>query len=88
MINVSTLCVIFVSSEGSIIPEIQNSSMMNGCARMQEIGDISNEKAVKYLCDNEVTDHATKKLVNTLGGRFVYLKKPTGSIVSLLMLHQ
>lgn len=75
LINDKILRIVFVSSEGSIIPEIQKSSAINRCATLHEIGDIDDKQAVKYLCQHNVPVGIAKGVVETVGGRFVYLKR-------------
>ena len=73
LINDKTLRVVFVSSEGSIIPEIQKSSAINRCSAIQEIGDITDEEALNYVCCGDVPVNIAKGIVKMFGGRFVYL---------------
>ena len=75
LINDGTLHMLFVSSEGSIIPEVQKSSAINRCATIHEIGDIDDEQAVEYLCRNDIPVNVARGVVEILGGRFVYLKR-------------
>ena len=73
LINDKTLRVVFISSEGSIIPEIQKSSAINRCSTIQEIGDMTDEEALEYVCCCDVPVSVARGIVKMLGGRFVYL---------------
>ena len=70
-INDKILRVVFVSSEGAIIPEIKKSSAINRCLAIQEIEDITVEEALNYLCCNDVPLNVAKGIVKMFGGRFV-----------------
>jgi len=41
--------ILFVSSEGSILPVLQKLSGVNRCARIFEVMDISDQTAIDYL---------------------------------------
>ena len=73
LINDKTLRIVFVSSEGSIVPRILTTSAINKCTSIQVIRDIGDEKAVEYLCDNKIPMEVAKRVVDIVVGRFVYL---------------
>ena len=73
LINDKTLRVVFISSEGSIIPEIQKSSAIYKCSTIQEIGDITGEEALDYVYCSDVPVNVAKGIVKMFGGRFAHL---------------
>ena len=47
--NASVLCIVFVSSEGSILPLVQEMSVASRCAKIFEVTDIDDKRATEYL---------------------------------------
>ena len=84
LINDKTLRIVFVSSDGKIIPLIQKSSALNRCAPMQEIGDIKEEQAVKFVCNHQIHTNVAKRVVDLLGGRLVYLNKAINNYMNII----
>ena len=74
MSNEKTLrIVLLISSEGSVIPLLEDSSHMNRSAKLMEIGDISDEEAMKFLNKHIESEELCAKLATYIGGRFAYL---------------
>jgi hypothetical protein len=68
------LRVVFVSSEGVALPMLQSSSAWSRALRPVEIGEISDEDAVKYLESRGVRrDEALDAVKTITGGRFSLL---------------
>ena len=74
MANMNTLCIVFVSSEGSIMPLLKSASGVNRATKIVEVDDIPDENAIEYLKKEGVAVSMAKRLVNSFGGRFVYLR--------------
>jgi len=81
MANAGILRVVFVSSEGSILPIVQKLSGISRCSKIFEITDVSDEAAVNYLTKNGLSRELSNKLIEFVGGRFVYL-------ISIINLHK
>ena len=79
--NAGILSIVLVSSEGSILPIIQRLSGVSRCSKIFEVTDITDEEAIGYLQINGVSQQITKKLVDFVGGRFIYL-------VNTIILHE
>lgn len=47
--NDCELVIVFVSSERSVVPVIQEMSGVNRCNKFFEVNDVDDEKAMKYL---------------------------------------
>ena len=60
--------IILVSSEGSVIPLLNETSGINRSASLIEIGDISHTKAVNFLIKGGITKTTSEKLVQRIGG--------------------
>ena len=73
--NADILTVVFVSSEGLILPLVQKMSEVSRCSRIIDVGDISDEKAINYLKNNGLPRELGEKIVQFTGGRFAYLVK-------------
>ena len=76
--NEKTLRIVLISSEGSVVPLLGDFSHMNRSTKVMEIGDISDEHAIKYLNKYIVSEELCAKLVAYIGGRFAYLVKCIG----------
>lgn len=59
--------------KGSILPFVQRLSSVTRCSKIFEVTNITDEKAINYLQTNGVSQQISKKLVDFVGGRFVYL---------------
>lgn len=73
--NDGVLCVVLVSSEGSILPLIQELSAASRCAKVFEVTDIDDERATDYLFKQGISKGISKEFIKYTGGRFVYLVK-------------
>lgn len=74
--NASILSLVFVSSEGVILPITQG--LLSGVTRYAktlEVGDIEDHADSDYLVTQGVPQHLANKFVDYAGGRFVYLVK-------------
>ena len=70
--NSRTVKVVLVSSEGSVIPLIKKSSSRSRMAKIVEVVDIPDDKALQYLM-YAVPKELAEKIVPLCGGRFVHL---------------
>ena len=66
------LRIVFVSSEGSVLPLVDKTSSRSRISNFLEIVDISDEDAETYLCQS-MPDDLAKDIVVLTGGRFVHL---------------
>ena len=71
--NANILTVVFVSSEGSILPIVSSLSGISRCSKVFEIIDISDKTAIEFLISHGLPSQLSTKLVSYVGGRFVYL---------------
>jgi len=71
--NRGMLRVVFVSSDGSVIPLLQKYAAINRMDTIEEVLDISSEDALKYLAHFGITGSKAKRIVNSVGGRLAYL---------------
>ena len=71
--NSRTLKIIFVSSEGSVIPLVKATSSKSRLADTVEVLDVSDEDAVKFFSNALVPNELAQKIVPLCGGRFVHL---------------
>ena len=76
--NEKILRIVLISSEGSVIPLLGDSSHMNRSAKLMEVGDISDEEAIKFLNKHIESEQLCEKLVAYIGGRFAYLQQCIG----------
>jgi len=67
MANAGNLRIVFISSEGSILPIVQKLTSISRCSKIFEIIDVSNEAAVDYLTKNELSRELSNKLIDYLG---------------------
>ena len=74
VVNEDILTVVFVSSEGLILPKM---SKVSRCSKIIDVGDISDEAAMNYLGNNGLQRELGEKIVQFTGGRFAYLVKCT-----------
>ena len=74
MANMNTLFIDFVSSKGSIMPLLKSASGVNRATKIIEVDDIPDENTIEYLKREGVAVSMAKRIVNSLGGRFVYLR--------------
>ena len=73
--NAEILTVVFVSSEGSILPVVQRLSEVSRSSKVLEVADIEDNDAVNFLMRNGLSKELCEKIVLYSGGRFVYLYK-------------
>ena len=73
--NAELLTIVFVSSEGSIIPMIQHSSTSSRSVKIFEVMDISDSCAINDLKGHGLSSYLSERVVRYTGGRFVYLNK-------------
>ena len=71
LVNLGMLRIVFVSSEGSVLPLVDKTSRSR-ISNFLEIVDISGEDAKTYLCQNMPEDLA-KDIGVLTGGRFIHL---------------
>ena len=72
--NSSTLKIILVSSEGSVMPLVTATSSKSRLADTVEVLDVSDEDAVKFFSNSLVPNELAQKIVSVCGGRFVHLR--------------
>ena len=65
--------VVLVSSEGTVVPVIQEFSGSSRSTRLFEIGDVPDDLAEEHLVKMGLPNNRAKKLVGYLGGRCVYM---------------
>ena len=73
--NDDIMNVVFVSSEGSILPVVQSLSAVGRCSKLFEIMDIQDDLAVNFLVGAGLPKHIGEEFVRYAGGRFLYLVK-------------
>ena len=71
--NGEVLTIVFVSSEGSILPLIQKSSTFSRSVKMFEVADINDHEATDHLENAGISKQLSKSAVAYTGGRFIYL---------------
>lgn len=71
--NNKKLRVVFISSEGTVMPLLEKLSATNRGVICQVV-DINDDDAVRYLTRNDVHESLAKELVNRIGGRMVHLE--------------
>ena len=71
--NAQILTVVLVSSEGSVIPLIENMSEKSRCSKIIEVGDISDEQAIDFLQGYNLPKEFAERVVRFTGGRLIYL---------------
>ena len=76
--NEKILRIVLISSEGSVVPLLGDSSHMNRSAKLMEVGDISDKEAMKFLNKYIESEELCAKLVAYIGGRFAYLVQCIG----------
>ena len=72
LVNLGVLRIVFVSSEGSVLPLVDKISSCSRISNFLEIFDISDEDAETYLCQSMPEDLA-KDIVVLTGGCFIHL---------------
>eukprot|EP00981_Chlorochromonas_danica_P012777 scaffold5398_cov240-Ochromonas_danica.AAC.1 len=71
-----TLRIVFIFRDGSALPLLQGCSAWSRAEEPLEVGEISDEDAVKYLVSKSVPEPNAKRAVNELtGGLFMELNK-------------
>lgn len=73
--NENKLSIVFVSSEGSVMPLLEDCSRANRSLKVVEVLDISDKDARKFLMDKGVEEAVAEKIVGLVGGRFVHLRR-------------
>ena len=68
--NSNTLLVVFVSSEGSVLPIIVKS--LSG-KQVNQTLDITDNEAVHFLSSDSLSEELSRRLVDYVGGRFIYM---------------
>ena len=71
--NEGILRIVFVSSEGHILPLLRSTSAFSRSAVIFEILDIDDEKGKEFLVKNKLPPGLAEKVVKYTGGRFIYL---------------
>ena len=71
--NEGILRIVFVSSEGHIMPLFHSTSSYSRSAEIMEILDIDEEEGKKYLVKNGLSDKLSEKVVKYTGGRMIFL---------------
>ena len=67
------LTFVFVSSDGSIIPAVQEDSSVSARASVYVVGDIEDDEAIRFLIDNGIPKHISTGVVDYTGGRLINL---------------
>ena len=71
--NEGVLTIVFVSSEGSVVPVIQQTSGVSRCNRFFKVEDVDDNEAIKYLIKKGFSKELSEMFVDYVGGRCVYL---------------
>ena len=71
--NKGVLTIVFVSSKGSVVPVIQQTSGVSRCNRFSEVEDVDDNEAIKYLIKKGFSKELSEMFVDYVGGRCVYL---------------
>lgn len=71
MANTNKLKVVLITSEGAIMPFLEEFSAANR-SLVYEIGDLDEEQAMRYLLGKNMRQDTAKKVVSCVGGRLVY----------------
>jgi hypothetical protein len=67
-----------VTSEGVALPLMKESSAWSRCSKVIEVGDITDEEALKYLEAKNIPPHVAAEAVKTItGGRLILLTQVT-----------
>jgi len=73
--NEGNLIVVFISSDGTVLPALSRlTSCANRCSFFG-ISDIDKDNSVKYLTDNGLTEAASVRIYDHVGGRIVDLQR-------------
>ena len=67
------MTIVLVSSDGSILPILHKSSLCTARSVIFEVGDISDESAIKYLTSNGLPQNVSTEVTKYVGGRLVHL---------------
>ena len=71
LVNNKVMNVVFVSSEGSVIPALKAASEQSRCARVFHVPDIGEEKAVDILIQNKCEESLAKEIAKLCNGRLI-----------------
>lgn len=66
------LTIVFVSSEGSVLPIVKKSSEISRC-RIMEVLDVDDNAAIRFLMDSGISEALSIRLVGYFGGRLIHL---------------
>ena len=66
--------IVLVSSEGDVMPLIEKTSSHSRSAKVCEILDLGDSKAVGYLIKRGIPSGLAKRLKDIVGGRFIFLQ--------------
>ena len=73
MANEGTLRIVLITNKGMIMPLLEVLSAMNR-ALLYEIGDVTDEKALEFLMENDIEENVARELVKYVGGRIIHLE--------------
>lgn len=74
--DAGNLRIVFVSSDGSVLPLLMSRSSWSRAEPPYEVGEISSKDAINYLVQNKVDEEIAKIAADTItGGNFSMLKK-------------
>ena len=71
--NDGDLTTVFVSSEGAVVPLIQETSGVSRCNKFFEVGDVDDDEGIKYLVQKGFSEELSRIFINYAGGRCIYL---------------
>lgn len=71
--NEGDLTIVFISSEGSVIPLVQQISGVSRWMKFFKVVDVPDEAAVEYLVNNGLSKELSQMFVEYTGGRCIYL---------------
>ena len=72
--NSGKLRIVLVSSEGNVMPPMNKTLSINRASgQVLEVQDLDDKVALKYLVDRGMSESLSKRVVEHIGGRFVYL---------------
>ncbi len=71
--NSGKLRIVLVSSEGNVMPLMNKTLSINRASgQVVEVQDLDDKVAFKYLVDRGMSESLSKRVVEHIGGRFVY----------------
>lgn len=73
--NEENLIIVFISSDGAVLPAVKNLSACANRGWYIQIGDLDKGTSIKYLTDHGIPDCVSKEVHEYVGGRIVDLQE-------------